>query len=315
MASEKILVGHCDKTGKRFGIELKRNGTNYQAVNFVELSPGEAKGLSSEVSVGAVTSAASLLPCKYCSSRKVSGCSCNRRKKSCKAVGDYDFQCMYCDSMVIEQPKSAQKKIYVTSKQFDDIGEVLTSMGIEYQPYRGELDCDLLFINCGSNDKINPQKLAAFVKNGGCVYASDYACSYIEEAFPGYISHRKEGDAEKITADVVDPELLQIAGGKIEISFDLGAWAVLQKANGKTLLKASAGNRYAQRPIMVSFKYGKGTVFYTSFHNHSQASEKEKMLLQLLLLKQIGSSTDQTIEQVGDLIGLNIASMRSRFRS
>ena len=29
-------------------------------------------------------------------------------------------------------------------------------------------------------------------------------------------------------------------------------------------------------PIMIMKKYGKGIVFYTSFHNHAQSSEKEK---------------------------------------
>ena len=65
---------------------------------------------------------------------------------------------------------------------------------------------------------------------------------------------------------------------------------------------------------MISFKYGKGVVFYTSFHNHTQASEKEKMLLQLLLLKQIGMSSNKSIEQIGSLMGLNIASMNERFK-
>ena len=187
-------------------------------------------------------------------------------------------------------------------------------MRLPYSPFSGKYDCDILFINCGTNDYINPKELAAFVYNGGCLYASDLASSHIQAAFTGMISFSNSGSKCKIKADVVDSELLQITGRQIEIEFDPGSWSALDKTQGKVLLKASQNNPYSGRPIMISFKYGKGVVFYTSFHNHTQASEKEKMLLQLLLLKQIGMSSNKSIEQIGSLMGLNIASMNERFK-
>ncbi len=314
MAGEKILLAHCPKTGKKFCVEVKKNGLTYEAVNFVDLSESDYAKLSSEISPATVVSADNLVACRYCQSRRVAGCSCNRRRKQCSSKGKYDFQCIYCESLVLDPPKSAQKKIYVTSKHFDDIGEVLSTLKLSYTPFSGKYDCDILFINCGTSDFINPKELAAFVYIGGCLYASDLASSHIQAAFPGMISFSNTGSQCKMSAEVVDPELLQITGRQIEIEFDLGGWSVLDKTQGKILLRASQNNAYSGRPIMISFKYGKGVVFYTSFHNHTQASEKEKMLLQLLLLKQIGTSSNQTIEQIGSLMGLNIASMKDRFK-
>ena len=80
------------------------------------------------------------------------------------------------------------------------------------------------------------------------------------------------------------------------------------------LLEGAPNSDYYGYPFMVSFDYGKGKVFYTSFHNHTQANEKEKMLLQLLLLKQIGSRSSKSIEEIGSLIGLNISGMKEKFK-
>lgn len=314
MAGEKIMLAHCSKTGKKFCIEVKKSGSTYEAVNFVDLSDSDYAKLSSEISPATIVSAGNLVSCRYCQSRKIAGCSCNRKRKQCILKAKYDFQCIYCDSLALDSPKSAQKKIYVTSKHYDDIGEVLSTLKLAYSPFSGKYDCEILFINCGTSDFINPKELADFVHSGGCLYASDLASSHIQAAFPGMISFSNSGSKCKIFADVVDSEVLQITGRQIEIEFDLGSWSVLDKTQGKVLLKASHNNPYSGRPIMISFKYGKGVVFYTSFHNHTQASEKEKMLLQLLLLKQIGTSSNQTIEQIGSLMGLNIASMKDGFK-
>lgn len=314
MAERKIVLAHCSKTNRKFCLEVEKKFSDFEVVNFIDLKDAEYNSLISEITDNSLKSAQNLIPCRYCQSRKVAGCSCNRKHKQCDSKIKYDFQCLYCDSLVLDPPKSAKKKIYVTSKHYDDIGTVLSSMRLDYSPFCGKYDCDILFINCGTSDTINPKELAAFVYNGGCLYASDLASSHIQAAFPKMISFSNTGEKGKIKADVVDDELRQITGNRIEIEFDLGCWSVLDKTQGKILLKSSLGNKYSGKPIMVSFRYGKGIVFYTSFHNHAQASDKEKMLLQLLLLKQIGASSNQSIEQVSSLIGLNITSMKDRFK-
>lgn len=314
MADERIILAHCSRTGKKFCIEVKNTNSRYEAVNFIDLSGGNYNSLVSELSCENLMSADNLIPCRYCQSRKTSGCSCNRNRKQCSKGDKYDFQCLYCDMLRLDQPESMRQKIYVTSKHYDDIGEVLRTMKMDFEPFAGKFDCDILFINCGTSDHIDSRELASFVHRGGCLYASDLASSHIQAAFPGKISFSNTGSSCKIFADVIDQELLQITGRQIEIQFDLGSWSVLNQTKGKVLLRASQGNAYSGKPIMISFQYGRGVVFYTSFHNHAQVSEKEKMLLQLLLLKQMGANSNKSIKQMGDLVGLNIASMKDRFK-
>ena len=97
-------------------------------------------------------------------------------------------------------------------------------------------------------------------------------------------------------------EIQQVLGRSINVFFDLSAWHRIKRTSGRVLLQT---NNY---PIMISKQVGRGTIFYTSFHNHSQANDKEKKLLQLLLLKQIGTKVDMSIKDVASLIGLNIKS-------
>src|SRR5664279_1738297 len=66
------------------------------------------------------------------------------------------------------------QKVYVTRPGNDNIGEILTSMDVEFLPFLGTFDCSLLFVNCGTPDQIDPGKLAEFVRAGGCLYASDH---------------------------------------------------------------------------------------------------------------------------------------------
>jgi hypothetical protein len=47
-----------------------------------------------------------------------------------------------------------KRMIYVTSVGYDDIGKVLKSMGAVFEPFRGDYDCDLLFVNRGTKDRL-----------------------------------------------------------------------------------------------------------------------------------------------------------------
>ena len=68
MAGEKILLAHCPKTGKKFCIEVKKGGSTYEAVNFVDLSDSDYEKLSSEISPATIFSAGNLVSCRYCQS-------------------------------------------------------------------------------------------------------------------------------------------------------------------------------------------------------------------------------------------------------
>jgi hypothetical protein len=186
------------------------------------------------------------------------------------------------------------RRIFVTRPSYDNIGEILESMNIKFEPFTGEFDCAILFVNCGTPDKIQPDELAEFVRNGGCVYGSDLADSLFERAFPGLIQFRSSGGGQ-VEATVVDPELRAILGKKISID---RSGSVRGVGGGEADVILEVGKSGSAEPIMVYAEFGKGAVFYTSFHNRSQASRDEKRLLQLLVLKQISIATRSSLQQI-----------------
>jgi len=219
---------------------------------------------------------------------------------------------------VQKQVKKALPKICVTTPNFDNIGLILNVMKIKYDAfYSKQYDCDVLFLNCGTSDAVNPTQLETFVKNGGCLYASDLVEGIVGQAFPGIFNFAgRIGDVMQMPVDVVDGELKEIAGDKLNITFDLGSWVVINSVKGDVLLRSSSSNatKYAGKPVMVKVKYGKGLIFYTSFHNHAQASEKEKALLQLLLLKQFGSSSNSSIKDASSDLNVDLDEIKSKFK-
>jgi hypothetical protein len=204
------------------------------------------------------------------------------------------------------------RKIYVTSSGYDDIGKVLDSMGVAFEPFPGTYDCDLLFVNCGTGDHPSPDELRSFVHAGGCLYASDLTSSLIMRAFPGSFRFRGSGKPGKVAAKVVDDELRQVVGDKTDIHFDLSGWAVLEGCQGETLVEAARRTPYAGRPLMVEVAHGEGAIFYTSFHNRAQVSKQERALLQLLVLKQISASSKITVAQAGQSLGISLGTLRRK---
>jgi hypothetical protein len=204
------------------------------------------------------------------------------------------------------------QKIYVTSSGYDNIGEVLSSMGVTFEPFSGVYDCDLLFVNCGTSDCLDPASLQRFVQAGGCLYASDLTSSLISGAFPGMFRFSGSGQAGAIAANVIDNELRQIVGDSTVIHFDMTSWAVLDGCQGETMVEAAPGTAYAGRPLMVEVEFGNGAVFYTSFHNRAQLSDQEGVLLQLLVLKQISTSSSTTVAQAGQSLGISLTSLKRR---
>jgi hypothetical protein len=234
--------------------------------------------------------------------------------------------CPYCKKQenLAEITKPERKKqiprICVSSPGCDDIGSILASDAIKIK-YRNFADdhynCDVLFLNCLTDDEVDPKELEKFVRNGGCLYASCYMDDVIDEAFPGIFSFAGHIGESSITlqTDVIDKELKEYIGiHPIKVFFNT-AWAMLNSAKGDVLLRASSSNpsKYANKPIMVKVKYGNGLIFYTSFHNSAQASEREKALLQLLLLKQFGSNSNTSMLDASSDLGVDIDEIKAKF--
>jgi hypothetical protein len=204
------------------------------------------------------------------------------------------------------------RKVYVTSKGFDNIGKVLRSMGVEFEPFNGTYDCDLLFANCGSGDYLDPASLQRFVDAGGCLYASDLTSGLLSSTFPGMFQFGGSGSAGMVDAKIVDAELRSVIGNSTTVHFDMDAWSVLNSCKGETLVEAAPGTVCAGRPLMVEVEVGKGAIFYTSFHNRAQASAQEKVLLELLVLKQISTSTKTTLAKASQSLGISLTALQKR---
>jgi hypothetical protein len=204
------------------------------------------------------------------------------------------------------------RKVYVTTPGWDDIGEVLRSMGMAFEPFTGQYDCDLLFVNCGTGDRLDPASLQRFVQDGGCLYASDLTSGLVSAAFPGTFRFGGSGAAGMVAASVRDEELREVVGDATTIHFDKGSWAVLDQCQGETLVEAADGTPYAGRPLMVEVGFGRGAVFYTCFHNRAQVSEYERVLLQLLVLKQVSTSSKTTMAKAGQSLGISLTALKRR---
>jgi hypothetical protein len=210
---------------------------------------------------------------------------------------------------------AVRRRIYVTSPGFDDIGAVLRSMNVEHESFSGSYDCSFLFINCGTRDNVDPRRLAEFVDNGGCLYVSDLAGDRLERAFPElFVFDGTGGKKGEIDALVVDRELREISGRIIRIQFDMSAWKVLRHCHGHAIIRSANPGVYADLPIMVSVRRGRGIIFYTCFHNRAQQSAEEKRMLQLLVLKQLSIAEGSSVEQVGSSLGMRMDEVRRDFQ-
>ena len=173
-------------------------------------------------------------------------------------------------------------KLAVTPNGFDNIGEVLDNLGFSSTEIK-EADLndlsnlnkyDSIYINCSASiDTVSisaAKALADYVKGGGIIYASDYANSVIQAAFPdkinfykpnnnteasGIVSYQQArvGNSGKVTAKVTDSGLASVLGKKeIEVNYDLGAWAVIDSV-------AEGVKVHMRGPVRI-FDYSASTV-------------------------------------------------------
>jgi len=109
--------------------------------------------------------------------------------------------------------------IGVTTPDMDNIGAILTNLGIVFQviPPSQLRDLNLLrqfdavFINCSGNPGVNAipsaPALRQFVSEGGVLYASDLAAPLLSESFPGIISFTGNSPSGNVQANIVSTGL------------------------------------------------------------------------------------------------------------
>lgn len=226
------------------------------------------------------------------------------------------------DLRLVEKPL----RIAVTPAQFDDIGTLLTDFGYNVTNIRlaDLLDSatvsqyDIIAINCAEGlsyyARGAKRNLRWFVSNGGHLYASDWAFVFVDTAFPEFIefpSNPYIGEAQTVIASVVDTALANYLGvNQVAVRYDLSWWVVIDAvgpltnilltgdvssgiASGNPPVRRartikSVNSFTAVRPLAVNFKYGNGTVVYTTFHNEAQVSEPVRHILEYFAILKRG---------------------------
>lgn len=189
------------------------------------------------------------------------------------------------------------QKLYVTDAGYDNIGAILSALGEGYEIIDIPLsksnmleelgEGDVIFINCsggcGNVAREWSSHLQEFVKNGGSIYVSDWAGSFLEASFPEFIGFDKTGETGRVSVLVTDDGLAETLGGEINLHFDMGNWWKINRVSDDVNVHIQANGM----PLLVSFRVGGGHVIYTCFHNRAQVSEVETKLLQYLVFKPI----------------------------
>jgi hypothetical protein len=200
---------------------------------------------------------------------------------------------------------------------WDDMAKLLAALGAGY-PYTliskdRELDdpkrfeaFDVLFLTCAPFSDKEPlaSNLRNFVGKGGTLYASDWRYDCIALAFPDMVANnlRAEGRAQMLDAQVVDAGLRDLLGATVPLKFDLDRWkpAAFGSDRVQVLLRGTYQRQtggIATAPLLVKFKFGEGTVIFTSFHNEKQNSEIEQKLLKYLVFSAVTAQIENQINR------------------
>jgi hypothetical protein len=177
---------------------------------------------------------------------------------------------------------------------------------------------DALFFNCGCQtgnatmDSAKYTNLAAFLVNGGSIYASDYAVQLLTgdgnwklaagsnkglthdhknhggnsvlstcltPMLGGLIEDSslctsKSGPAGMVTgANVIDPFIVNLLGSStIDINYDLGSWEVISLHDAPFSPVITDANNNPLAVKSAQFGEDGGIIFYTTFHNEPQGT-------------------------------------------
>ena len=107
-----IIKLKCQKHGKHFCAELKQIKGTWKVVNFIPVSTDEYNAMQSEIRQDVYLTNSSLVACRNCGNRIVSGCSCASSILNCCNKSNYDFNCIYCRYLNVDFASSTQMLPY-----------------------------------------------------------------------------------------------------------------------------------------------------------------------------------------------------------
>jgi len=287
-----VGIAKCPTTNKVYGVRIEERGSKWAATWAFPINPDVAKreGYSVNQFPPDIIYDAGYPGCPYC------------EKKENFAV-------------ITKHEAKKPLKIMVGSKsEYDDLGKVLSSMKIKWQRL-GKLDgCSILFLNCLGSAP-SAEELEKYVRNGGCVFASCTQSSILEQAFPDDISFSSIGfETGTETVTIEDSELAEIVGKTIDIHFHAAGSGNPNRGNFVPIMRSAGRVFKAGTNICVKATHGKGTIFFTMFHNSDNINEYEQALLKLLVLKGLGNTDNRSLEETGQEFGIDIDEIKSKFK-
>ena len=204
---------------------------------------------------------------------------------------------------------------------WDDVGDILDGLGIEYDTYSGTgsllgdlgdmNEYEIIFVECvngltsGAGFTLDDMQynVRRFVEEGGSLYASDRAYDVIRDSVPEAMDFWGGPDGnpvvgasgQTVTADVVSDTMQSILGSTTaEIYFDTGL-AMLEGASGpdntihfQATVDLSSGDQdQAELPLMADYQdpLGNGYLIFTSFHNTDDTTDDMDQILEYMIFQ------------------------------
>jgi hypothetical protein len=210
-------------------------------------------------------------------------------------------------------------KLAVTPVFHDDLGSVLSRMGDGYAftQLRKEdvfsFDTlkkhDVVFLTCADmyiEDFRAAVPLRKFVAHGGTLYASDLRGDLLQAAFPEFRAKTPllHGVPQTIEASVVESGLQSFLGRKaIPLHFEAPDWrpAPFDPFKVTVCLSGIYRNNLGQSltaPLLVKFRFQKGTVIFTSFHHAKNDSEIVRKLLDYLVFASVNARSEARVKDL-----------------
>ena len=231
-------------------------------------------------------------------------------------AGEIDERLVFEEIESIEEPDYPVDRplIGVTHASTDNVGQILRvfSRGAEIQIVEGVhtarqlISFSGIFINCGSHHGISSEALREYVYGGGVVYASDHAGYNIKAAFPGLFDYEVVSAALSVrNASVVHSGLVSHMGLEyFNIEFDMGGWYIITQmpGNATTYIQGYIPG-HGVTPLAISFNYGEGTVFFTSFHNSAQASGSMIDFIGYLVFRTLFIEAEEDMRRIAEEYG------------
>lgn len=189
-------------------------------------------------------------------------------------------------------------KIGVTHPHHDNVGQILRFFGAGLDFYelthsdlrdaRRLSEFYAIFINCGSHNNLDARVLRSYVEQGGIVYASDLAGGPLSLAFADMFEYEVVSPSLTVrNAEIVHTSLAShMRIDELDIVFNMGSWYVITSLyeNAVTYIKGYVP-RHGTVPLAMSFNYGEGTVFFTSFHNNAQVTSNMIDFIEYLIFR------------------------------